>query len=105
MQYFFALIREISLIRSRISISFFDEVEEDTFRIALGIIADLAESAILKFNGTIEQEEEKKEDIFSGSIMYREDEEPVMIMYITISFSSENDKNLYTDFFIKRMMG
>ena len=105
MQYFFTKIRDLSLVRTRLSILCTDQPDEETKNTMFRLMTDIAEIVISNYNGTIEEEEEKNEDIFSTSMPLNMDvTNPAMVMYMTVTFQNEEDKELFIEDFIDEMM-
>lgn len=101
MQIFFTKLRDLSLVRTRFSILCTEVPDETTLRVMFRLISDIADVVISDYNGAIEQEACDKEDIFKEFMPTEEaDFDPYMVMYMTIRFRSEDDKNLFIDDFL-----
>lgn len=104
MQIFFTKLRDLSLIRTRFSILCTEAPDEATLKLMFRLISDIAEIVMLDYNAEIEEESANGGNIFAESMPTPEANiEPYMVMYVTIKFEREDDKNLFVEDFIKFM--
>ena len=101
MQYFFTKIRELDLVRARLSVLCTEKPDQVSQMLMFRLLSDVAEVVISDYNGVLEQEEERIEDIFSTSLPSNVSTlAPFMVMYITLRFQTEDDKVLFVEDFI-----
>ena len=101
MQYFFTKIREMDITRARLSVLCTEKPDSVTQMLMFRLMSDVAEIVISDYNGILEQEEERVEDIFATSLPSNVSTlAPFMVMYITIKFKTEDDKVLFVEDFI-----